>query len=1434
MTPSIVAMLNLETHNNPRGPEVCFANQMREKLYAYVQVDVEFDSKKTLTTFYVRNFSHDILLGLDFLHNSCALIRFQKQTTSIQAAECNMISSSQKNNEILIQSCDTIVIPGRTKQKVQIRSSEPLDGYALFEPNKHQMILFPNALVNFVDRVATIFAINPANTTNTIYKAQTVGKLASSKEKRSLKTNHPISWQKGGASPPNINPNLEGSQRQQIDELINRYSRLFADRLDFGQIQSVEHEINLKPEARPFTSAPYERSPGDRKLITAQVQEMLKVGVIRPSKSQFASPVFLVKKRNGEDRFVIDYRKINSMTLDDRYPLPRISTVLDTLSGSTFFSTLDLTSGYWQVPVKEEHKERTAFITCAGLFEFNVMPFGLKTAPATFQRLMDSVLGGLKWTEALVYLDDIIIYGKNWEEHTTNLEHVFKALLKGNLRCNGKKCELGFTEVKFLGHIISGDGIKPDPRNLEPIRNAKPPKTVKELQSFLGYCNFYRKHIPGFSVIAKDLYELLHKDKAFVWTQQCEESFRRLQNALCSAPVIAHFRDDCPTRVLTDASADGIGGILQQQQDGEWRVIACVSRSTNPAERRYTITELEGLAIVWSLESLRDYLHGREFTLVTDNHAMCHIAAAKDTKRLKHNRRFMRWLLRLAPYTFTVIHRKGQDHSDVDHLSRFPLPYNEDREPPELPIFLIESREWITQQQSDEWCNKLQPDHKVTGAPTCRIVLRNNMKCIEQKIPGQNTPQIRLCVPESLRHRILSEFHSSLESGGHFGVMRTEDKMKKRFYWPGMTEDIRDYIKSCHECQMRNRKKFKKTGSLQQVVAEHSMEIIASDVVGPLPKTKRGNAYIITVIDYFSKWGEAKATKRQTSSDIVDMLTEIFARFGTPKQMITDQGPSYMSSEFTNFLKTNGITHTPTTTYHPQGNGLCERFNATIVTATSKYTNQKPAEWDLYLRDAVSNYNKSKQANSENSPFYVMFGREPSFAGDHFLPNKKLHQQLNEGERHSLLNKIRKNEEQNRAAYKRYYDSNVHETKFNAGDLVLVTHPYNQKPHKLQQQYTGPFEVVRRLGSVNYEIKHNDCTFTIHVDRLSKYYPPRTSTYPLRNAGTGTSGGTQQDEVEYRFADSDSDDDYLCEEMKQSIPAEETLRKRITREAAQIGKEFQKTVPSSEENCHDGWNPPPSWPRRLPKSTSVEVKENDAQTRENENTRKEQEEIRREGVLHDTEKNRSQAWNEPSGLPQHLPLLEETVDENRTRDTLDDLEWDHFGQHEENVEFDFDRSASRYVATPVRDSARSTFSTPVAEIHPEFEEHLENPATPRDRRRPVLPPARPQRQITSRKPFNIKSFNTKTYDNMETETANVSPQESPQNSLMQRLLGNFTDNFRLTFSSKKKTTPNDKSKDQDPDTPSGPTPSTSQVNDEFMIEKLQPTAPSVSSKGSTT
>lgn len=909
---------------------------------------------------------------------------------------------------------------------------------------------------------------------------------------------------------------LDVRQRTQLEELIRQHLSVFSQgNDDIGRTSVVKHLIDTqgsKPIKIPPRRLPIYRREEAHKLL----EEMRAAKVISPSTSPWSSPVVLVKKKNGSLRFCVDYRRLNDATKKDSYPLPRIDLTIEALGESQWFSTLDLQSGYWQVEMAPEDKEKTAFTFGHGLYEFNVMPFGLANAPATFQRLMELVLNGVPPQACLVYLDDIIVHGRSFEEAASNLQTVLNRLSEAGLKLSPSKCHLFREEVKYLGFIISRDGLKTDPEKVSAVTNWPTPKNKKELQSFLGLCAYYRRFVKNFSVIAGPLNALTRKNIRFEWTSETQESFERLKTEMATAPVLRQPREDAEFLLDTDASHHAWGAVLAQIVDGREHVVEYYSKTFSRPELNYCVTRKELLAVIKSVQHFQPYLLGRHFTVRTDHASLKWLMNFKNPEG-----QTARWIEILQQFDFDVQHRAGNKHANADALSRRPCEDSgcsnctrvEARDVVNVNVSVVLEDIGSLQQQDEEiglvqrWLQEghrppsdgirhLSPNLKALWSMWPSLVLRNGI--VFRKFTTADGTAEQIILPRALRCKVLEHLHEN-PAGGHFGYEKTLAKVKSRYYWIGCSDDTRDWCTTCEVCQSRGGGRRKQKAALQIVNAGAPFERVAIDVLGPLPTTNRGNRYVLVLMDYFTKWPEALALPDQTAETVADaLLDNVFSRFGVPLELHSDQGRNFESDVFQQMLKRLQIEKTRTTPRHPQSDGMVERFNRTIANYLAKYVSDNQKDWDEYLPMLLLAYRSALHETTQQTPAKLLFGRELRLPIDLVLgsspeepTNSTKYVQKLQDRLHEIHNQTRTQLSHKSRRMKERYDLRSTAKPFSPEDEVWFFWPRRTKGKcpKLQRDWEGPYVVKEKLGEVLYKIAkpRSHVTRVVHRNYLAPY-----------------------------------------------------------------------------------------------------------------------------------------------------------------------------------------------------------------------------------------------------------------------------------------------------------------------------------------------------------
>ena len=827
---------------------------------------------------------------------------------------------------------------------------------------------------------------------------------------------------------------LTYQQSCQLAELFISYYDIFAKNdTDLGCFDAVKHKIDTG-DARPIKQRMRRTPLGFESEEEKHLRSMLDCGVIRPSASEWSSPPVLVRKKDGGVRWCIDYRSLNKVTVKDVFPLPLIEECLDTLSGTKFFSTLDMASGYWQIEIDEADRHKTAFITKYGLYEHTRMGFGLCNAPATFQRAVQLVLRGLTWRDVLAYLDDIIVVGSNFDHHLANLEKVFIRFRQHNLKLKPRKCVLLQTKVKFLGKIVSEEGVAVNPDNVTAVKTWPIPRNTKEVETFLGFVNYHRDHIKDYAKMSSCLYKLTGKN-AFIWNPEHQEAFQQLQHALITAPVLAYPTPDDPFILDTDASDHSIGSELLQIQDGVEKVISYGSFVLTPEQRRYCTTRKELLAVVKFTRQFRHYLLGRQFTLRTDHNSLTWLTRFKLIEG-----QLARWLEELSQYNMIIVHRPGNKHSNADGLSRRgddidpcncyhagatleSLPcggcnyctrahnhwsrFEEDVDDVvPLAVRVIESFEtfptywgpgmtktelrdtqladpdlakvisWLESEKdpSNAILTLCGPDVKYYWIHKNQLLLKDDVLFYKWQFPSQD--KLLFVVPTSLRRDVLNATHDS-KSAGHLGFQKTLCRLKSSFIWRGMSKDCQTYVSSCNICSINKKANIKAKAPLGLYHAGAPMERVHIDILGPLQPSLTGNKYILMIIDQFTKWVECIPLATQTADVVARAaVNNFFTRFGVPLQLHSDQGKNFESNLFAQLCECLEITKTRTTPYRPASNGQVERYNRTLLQLIRCFLKGRPETWDEYLPQLAAAIRSTVQRQTGFTPNKMMLGRE--------------------------------------------------------------------------------------------------------------------------------------------------------------------------------------------------------------------------------------------------------------------------------------------------------------------------------------------------------------------------------------------------------------------------------------------------------------------------
>lgn len=867
---------------------------------------------------------------------------------------------------------------------------------------------------------------------------------------------------------------LDMDQKRKLDSIIELFPN--SERDGLGCTTLVEHNIDTG-DARPIKQRYYPISPAREKILCEEIDRMLVLGVIEECpNSPWSSPGVLVV-RPGKVRFCVDSRKLNSVTVKDAYPIPNIEGIISRLPPAHCISKVDLKDAFWQIRLDETSRPKTAFtIPNRPLYQFTRMPFGLCNAPQTMCRLMDIVIPYYMKTHVFVYLDDLLIVSKNFDEHLQHLREVAAQFRKAGLTINvGKSC-FAITQVKYLGYIVGNGILRVDPDKVSAISEFPAPRSIRQLRQFLGMIGWYRRFIDDYSTHTFPLTELLSKRKYFRWSDDAQKSFELLKQKLCSAPVLIHADFSKPFILQCDASTVGVGAVLAQvDDDGNERPIAFMSQKLNRAQRNYTITELECLAVILAVHKFRAYIEGHDFRVITDHASLKWLMRQKDLSG-----RLARWALKLQGFNFSIEHRRGKDNVVPDALSRAFEDSISAVELETLPAIDLNSDVFNGKEYSD-WRNVVTktefPDFKVVDQHIFKRTTFSSDTC-------DDSNSWKLVVPRELRKDVMYAAHD-VPNAAHGGIAKTVERVRRNFYWPRLVTDVKEYVQHCELCKTSKAPTtILRPPMGQMATSERPFQRLYLDLIGPFPRTKKGHIGILIVLDHFSKFTFLKPLRKFISGHIITYLKdEIFNCYGVPEVVITDNGSQFRSKEFEFMLTGYGIGHQLTAVHSPQSNAS-ERVNRSINEALRSYIREDHRQWDMFLGSINCALRNSIHRSIGKSPYQVIFGQNMITHGKDYSVLRKL-ELLEECDteitrsdhfalmRDSVQTRLKEAYERN----ERIYNLRSRERTIDIGQEVFrrnftqssVVNNFNAKLAP-----TGvKAEVVRRVGNLYYELR--DC-----------------------------------------------------------------------------------------------------------------------------------------------------------------------------------------------------------------------------------------------------------------------------------------------------------------------------------------------------------------------
>ena len=870
-----------------------------------------------------------------------------------------------------------------------------------------------------------------------------------------------------------IGKDLSVNQQLQVKKLLHEFCEAFVKNSKAPKLCTTEvHRILSKDES--VVKDKVRRIPNLWKgEISRQIQEMQENGIIRPSKSPYNSNPVLVNKNDGSKRFVIDFRNLNKNSVQDSYPLPDVNDLIDVCLDCNFFTQLDLASGYWCLEINENDRKKTAFSVPNGKFEFNRMPFGLKNGQATMQRTMDKVKNEIlelsgKSSGIDVYVDNVFIFSKTFEEHLRTLKIVFEVAMKHNLSLKAEKCEIGFNEIDFLGFHVAKNSVSPSLENVKKLLDFPEPTSKKKLQSFLGLANFNRKFIRKYAEVTKPLTSILSDKVKFEWTEAQRKSFGMVKDLLANVPSLGLPDFQKPFYIQTDGSDIAVGGILFQYDDeNEKIVLGYHSKTIKKSQLNWTVTEKEMYSVKVCCAKWNVYCNGKVI-IRTDHEPLKFIHKHKDSRG-----KIIRWLLEMESIDYTIEYVKGPENEAADALSRVIIEGVDDYEDDDH-IYKIEDSE----QQYCNW-NKIKAEQQ--NDQVLKYVIKRLSEGKEiRKGPFRNVKGLsvtdgillkrsKVVIPEKLQKLVIDELHGQY----HQGIENTTILIRSRFWWKRMVAQIEEAVKDCQSCASCKPQKSPKAEMVINDKIPESRESISMDI-GSMPLTPRGMCCFLLMVDLATKFASVAVLSNQQAYTLKNALWDKwFSIFGLPNQLRSDQGRNVDGNIINELCEQLAILKKRSSPYHPEGNGLAERSIGSIKSLVSVICESRKlpvTDWDTVIHEAVLAHNNTVNKSLKYSPFMCMFGNNGQLPVDNFMGIKsnELSEKL---DRNVVMEDAKANMKEAAIQHKKQYDKNCHQNNFTVGQEVMLKRNFGANPKISANWVKGPYYIDKTIGPVNYSVK---------------------------------------------------------------------------------------------------------------------------------------------------------------------------------------------------------------------------------------------------------------------------------------------------------------------------------------------------------------------------
>lgn len=852
--------------------------------------------------------------------------------------------------------------------------------------------------------------------------------------------------------------NINSLDQRLQDEIVAIFQNYPCVLNKVGTIATGELRLRLKKDD-VVNYRPYRLAPIERDKINHIITDLLEKNIIRESVSPFASPVLLVKKKDGSDRLCVDYRALNKLIEKDRYPLPLIEDQIDRLGKARYYISIDMKNGFYQVPVATDSIKYTAFVTPDGHYEFLKMPFGICNGPSVFQRAITKAVQHLKFL--LVYIDDILIPFTTIDQGLLYLKQTISALSSTGFTINIKKCKFFVNEVEYLGRHISCEGVRPSETKVSALVHSPVPTTVKQIRQFMGLASYFRKFIPEFATQTACITKLIKNNQQWEWGSDQEAARNYVIKHLVSKPLLTIFNPTLPTELHTDASAIGYGAILIQKVDNSSKVVAYFSKRTSPAESRYCSYDLETLAIYNALKNFRVYLLGIHFVIVTDCNAIKSTMNKKDLSP-----RVARWWTYMQDFQFEVLYRKGKYISHVDFLSRNPVNF------PKLTysVNLINSSpSWLeTAQQNDPDSQSLIEKLRNGDLNETQYCLRNNLLCYKFQLDASP----KFFVPKGCRISILRLFH---DENCHVGYDKTLCKIRENFWFPGMTSFVKKYLRHCLICVTRKSHSGPNQGFLHPIEkAAVPFQTIHLDCTGPFAQSSEGFRYVLLLVDGFTKFCLLKPLKNLKADELIPIIRETITIFGTPSLAITDRGTNFNSHKVQSLFRELQIDHHMIATGTPRANGQVERYVATVINMLNSTCNGE-SDWPSGLWKVQQSINTTIQKSTGFSPLRLLIGVDANIPCVQARLNEIREDDSSDHHINVRADRDLACQRLQQVAMKskdRFDSVRRNNKNYQIGDTVFVNQDH-RRHDKLQTKFKGPYIVTACLENDRYALKES-------------------------------------------------------------------------------------------------------------------------------------------------------------------------------------------------------------------------------------------------------------------------------------------------------------------------------------------------------------------------